>query len=598
MRDFFMHISGNNNVCFRDKAMDFFNALFPESINSYKIIDNIIITYSCDSEDELGSIPLVSKTKKAFFFIAGDYTLPESLLPTDRGKGEKVNLLLSLFELYEGKLFEKLSGHFNAVICYPEKKEIKVINSKLGLYPLYYSYFNGELLLSTRLGIFKNIFDKSNTNLSVIMQYCLYNYPVSSGTFIKGVSLLPAASVLTFVKQELSINRYWQTDELENEEKIPRNFDESVDLLDDTLNSIIGHKCASVVRTGISFTGGWDGRLILAYVLKHIQPEQILLYSHGTGQNPDILLPCQTAKNLKFNYVPVLLDDPVYKETQLKWIEDTIKYSDGLRQISRLHYLYNMDFLNKEYGIDHIISGNGGSNLLKSTNIHPCDVFNKYVIDLVGTDNFELTLKNHFDHCLNLFPEFSKDVEFEIFMSSFDYKYFRELNLIKDKTDRFFRFLLNEVERKYFGPELQSYKHLVKNFSPFFEDEFIKALRCTVFFTKRNSTGLGKSYYNSRLYSNLILRNNRLLAKEPTDRGFSMYEAANPFLFPVMATRYLIKRLKKPRSVDYFNNKDILNRYFADTFPNIKLLKMNSYSNRLFLENYLSAQAFLNIPEL
>ncbi len=228
-------------------------------------------------------------------------------------------------------------------------------------------------LFSSRLGVFKKILGEGETNHSVIMQHCLYNYPVSSQTFIKNVFLQPSGSVLVFNNKNLTINKYWSIDEELANSQGRLNFNNSIDLLDEVLNRTIKRYCSGNNQIGLSLTGGWDGRLLLSYALKYLSPDQLLLYSHGILESPDVNLPMVTSKKLGLNYVPILLDDPEYLNDQLQWAENTVKYSDGIRRVSRLHYLYNMAILNKRYGINKIISGNGGSNLLKSSNYQPGD---------------------------------------------------------------------------------------------------------------------------------------------------------------------------------------------------------------------------------
>lgn len=593
MKDFFLHIntSGDNNLTI--KANRFFEELFPEAINRVIDFDGVSISCSFATQVEHTNI-LYSPSKKAHIFISGDYNfsgLSSNITNTNSGQKE---VLLTLFERFGESLFSRMAGNFNAVIYYPDNQILKVINSKLGLYPLYYHHTGDELVLSTRLGFFKRLNKTSKPNFPVIMQYCLYNYPVSSATILENVSLLPAASILTFYQGKISISRYWSMMDEFGKESASKSFKRSVDLIDDVLNRSIGNVCKVHDRVGISLTGGWDGRLILAYAQKYLNADQIFLYSHGTEENPDVSLPMATAQKLGYHYLPVLLTDSKYVMHQLHWASETVKYSDGMRQISRLHYLYNMSLLKNENGIDFIVSGIGGSNLLKSTNYKPCDVFNKYVIELIESDNIEQTLKNHYNLINSSYSSLFSSIGLENFVNAFDLKSFDELSLIENKTQRFIYFLISEIERRYFGSELQSYKHLVTNYSPFFDDEFILALPQTVFFEPSLNRGLLKSHYISVLYAKLTAKNNKILSKEPTDRGFSMYEVANPFMFPVMLYKYFREKLKHPANPDYFNHKDFMKEYVRSNLPtNLQQLESDRL-NSLFIENYITASSFLD----
>lgn len=592
IRDFFVQINTPSQKDSSGKALKYFRELFANAVNEVIEENGFVLTYSKDQAID-AKMPIKCSHRNAHIYISGECDIPDYLIESTGNSADEQTIGM-LFEKHGESVFERLSGNFIVLINYHISKVIKVVNSKLALYPLYYYRNNDSLMLSTRLGLFREIIGTNHLNYGVLMQFSLYNYPVSSATFLKDVFLLPAASIMTFQHGELSIGRYWSIMEEFGKNSDIKSLKQSTALLDDVLNKTIGNKCKLHERVGISLTGGWDGRLILAYSLKYCIPDHILLYSHGTKDNPDVVLPSASAKKLGYNYLPVLLTDAEYVRQQLKWAEDTVKYADGLRQVSRLHYLYNMSVLKNEHEIDFILSGIGGSNLLKSTNYKPCDVFNKYVIELIESDNIEVTLKKHFDLMMSGHSALFNQIGFDEFLATFDLNSFTTLHQIQNKTQRFIYFLISEIERRYFGPELQSYRHLVTNYSPFFDDAFIIALANTVFFELASNTGLVKSHYISLLYARLTSKNNRSLSKEPTDRGFSMYDVANPLLFPVMLFKYFRKKYDRSAKPDYFNHKVFIQNYLHNQSSGLNNQQMPFEANRLFIENYVTAMTFLN----
>jgi hypothetical protein len=595
MKDFFVHFLGKDDTKSVNRAMRYFEAMFPDAVNRVEQINGLTIAYSSDHDKHLNVAPLVCKERNATLIISGDYDFPDSYINPVHSQMSKQELLLHLYTIHGDKLFEQLSGNFNILIFYTRSNKIKVINSRLGLYPLYYFQEGRKLMISSRLGIFRDIFGANFTNNAVVMQVCLYNYPIGSSTVIKDVFLLPASSILTFSQNELKIRNYWNIESKIQDSSRFMNFRDSVDIIDDVLDRAMRKKLGQNDKVGISLTGGWDGRLLLAYALKYVSHDRILLYSHGTPDAPDVSLPLKTSKKLNYHYVPILLNDPEYLQEQLNWAAKTVNYSDGARQVSRLHYLYNMSVLRNEHGINQIISGIGGSNLLKSSNYSPCDVFNKYIIELIKSDNLDETITAHYTKIKSANPQLFESVDLGDFISAINDDTFQRFRSIKDKDYRFIYFLIFEIERKYFGAELQSYKHLVTNYSPFFDDDFIGTILKTVFFKPGAFKGLIQSHFISLLYAKLTVRNNKPLAKEPTDRGFSMYEVANPLLFPVMAYKYYRNRYKyATTSQDYFNAKNVVHKY-AKTY-NLQIngsLNNSIQLNKLFFENYISTLSFL-----
>ena len=593
MRDFFVHKTPERESQYINCALSYFREHFPDAENSVKCYNGLIIAYSNDPSFDKINSPLWCEGRGAFLFIFGEYSFPDVLKSPRFNRTNYSETTIGLFEEHGDSLFEKISGNFNALIYYPNEKRLIVITSKLGLYPIYYHKHEKDFLVSSRLGIFKNISGAGKPDYAVIMQHCLYNYPISSKTFLKDVSLQPAGSVLSYFNRKLSITRYWLISEeiIDSQKKV--TFNNSVDFLDEVLDRIMRNLCKGINKTALSLTGGWDGRLLLAYALKYLSRDQLLLYSHGTMQSPDVILPLSISKKLKLKYIPVLLNYPQYLKEQMRWAVDTVKYSDGIRQVSRLHYLYNMSILRKEFGIENIISGNGGSNLLKSINYKPCHVFNRFVIEIIESDDFINTLHNHYDYCLSNFPSFFQNVGRDLFVESFEQDFFNSFFSIENKYQRFLHFLISEIERKYFGSEIQSYKHLVKNYSPFFDDEFIKALVRTTFIESDHMKGILKSYKISILYAKLIVRNNRDLAEEPTDRGFSMNDLSSPLNFPIMIFKYFKTKSRRTKHPDYFCNKHIPRYYTQKFFSGQKPFGWEDLSNKSFVENYISVISFL-----
>jgi hypothetical protein len=150
--------------------------------------------------------------------------------------------------------------------------------------------------------------------------------------------------------------------------------------------------------------------------------------------------------------------------------------------------------------------------------------------------------------------------------------------------------LISNIERKYFGAEMASYKHLVTNYSPFLDYDFISALVKTSFFGGYND---GKKYIstfnNSMLYAKLITRNSPELAAEPTDRGFSMEQMANPMKYGSLIVDYLKakSKVKAQTSGDY--NTEFAVRAFNEHFGmGLDELTKLEPLNKEFVANYLS----------
>ncbi len=138
MRDFFAHITQNRDQHFANEAFAYFNDLFPEADNTIKFYDDIIFVFSTDCAVDKITSPLWSESKKAYLFFSGDFYLPPHLTLSSGQLSDGYNDILHLFELYGETFFENISGNFNVLIYYLEDRRFVLVNSKLGLNPLYY----------------------------------------------------------------------------------------------------------------------------------------------------------------------------------------------------------------------------------------------------------------------------------------------------------------------------------------------------------------------------------------------------------------------------------------------------------------------------
>ncbi|MBM3436526.1 MAG: hypothetical protein FJY07_09970, partial [Bacteroidetes bacterium] len=239
------------------------------------------------------------------------------------------------------QFFKRLDGEFVILVINPTHQEITIYTSKLGLIPVYIFLRNKGIIITTRLGIIYQMVEKIGQNQAVKMQQCIYNYCFSDQTIFQNVTLLPSASVIQISGSGKSVNKYWSViDEMESH---PLSRKDSIVCINRSLDGIINDFLSDQKEVAISLTGGWDGRLILAYALKHLSVDDILLYSFGTKDAPDVFLPERTSKKLGFKYLPVYLDDKDYQDKIVGWAKDTAYNSDGMRSIKRSHYLYAMN---------------------------------------------------------------------------------------------------------------------------------------------------------------------------------------------------------------------------------------------------------------
>jgi len=585
MIDFsFIYTSRNNNQISK-RSRDFFETLY--SADQIETIheDRYCLTMVKDGK----AIPVQNflhyGSPNYLLLLMGDLRINDHV----PGVINEDALLENAAKVLNNKEFYKLDGNFLILSVDAAASEIKIINSKLGLIPCYYYSQGDEIIISTRLGLFKYVIDELMINWGAVAQYSLYNYVISDVTFYKSIYTLFPAGILSFKTNAFSLSSYWSIeDEMIDR---PLNFSESVNLLDNALNEIFLDILEEGKKIAISLTGGWDGRILLAYASKFLQNDHIVLYSFGSKDSPDVWIPSENAGNLGYQYLPIDLGQGEYAEAISSWAAETIYRSDGLRSAIRSHYLYSMNYLQDK--ADFAITGIGGSNLIKSKDYQPSNVYNQWVLELMLSEGFEKVLKQHFSYLKENYPEFFIELSEKEFIDSFNTQRINSLFGLYSPKKRMFHFLIGDVERKYFGYELMSYRHMMTNCAPFFDMRFIKALAKTTLLGGYTSGTTGSNFLKSAyLYAKLVNRNAPKLAKQKTDRGFSFHDLLHPFN-PNMIIRYVnMKKKVKNKSGDYFRNKEILKKMASVYLGDYKEIT-EKYPQDEFTANYLSTILYL-----
>ncbi len=595
MSDFFLTLSYSGKKQFNlEDIIEQYKSIYDNPSIVKNITDKLQVLLI--SNPSLPSVkPLFSNKLRKHLWVCGNllltnkmkenYSLKEnSLIPNDES-------LLNLFEDKGIEVFKEFAGWFNVITYSVDSNEIEIINSRLGLIPLYYFVKEDKVIISSRLSAFFKTLQNIEIDSGAVIQQCLYNYTFSDFTYIKNVKCLPASVVAKITSSKVTLKSYWSVrDEFVDK---PLNTKDSSELFDETFNSLIKSISDIQKKWCISLTGGWDCRLILAYALKYKAKEDIFLYSFGAKDSPDITIPAEISKKHKLNYIPIILDEDYLKTKFIDSARKTILYSDSHRSLKRAHYLYAIDMIRQHSSL--IITGIGGSNLLKSTAYSANNVFNKFVLGLIKNSNFEEELESQYSFIKSNYNFISNDFKYQDFIESFDIPYLKQLHEIDNVDERFCTYLVSNIERKYFGAEISTYRHLVFNYSPFFDYEFLQTLLKTSFFGGYNSIKLFPVLRNALLYSKLINRNNEFLGKENTDRNIPLYNMNTPGKYFNSLIKYLSKKNSaREKSSDLYNTRNVTQLFINTENTGMKNILHNHNINNDFIANYISINWYIN----
>jgi len=516
-----------------------------------------------------------------------------------------------LYHAYHAEFITHITGWHSIFILDSKNENAILCNDRLGLLPLFYYESDSAFVFASKLecipasGLMnKIVFDKTS-----IAELLLYNYPVSDHTFIKEVSTLKSASIVTFTGKT-TFSTYWSPAQLIV--KSPANKKTGTDTIDEALEKAFRKPFAGHNNTlYTTLTGGFDGRLVLSYLL-HSHRDRIHVFSFGAETSPDITIPEHISGQEHFPYTPFILDQDYMDHSFVDAACKTINYSNGLRSYKRSHYLHVMPQLSAK--TNTVISGNFGDEVIKFSQILPSEVISQELISLLSSDfrNRPLSPGNGNQQIKALFNSdpFVID-ELNSRLCSIE----EEVRGYDNLSEKFNHLKFTRIAPKFFGSELSSYNDFVCNFSPFLDIDVLTAFSGTVFsglYYPFNGNKLRHKEMANLLYAELIRRKHKTLLNYPTDRGFSISDLTNPL--GKLTVLYKKKFNKKPPVKDpyflrqsdelflAFNKKfsrdddklpldfsSVLNAGNADIKLTSKLASMNYWMSRISREYSVSS---------
>jgi len=507
-----------------------------------------------------GNYVISSSTNKDSILIGSAYFRDEYTVV--KSEISNTDSLLKLIKLLENtdNIYKIVTGFYNLLVVDNENKKAFLYNSSFGMRPIYYYKTNNGILISTNPWKINSYLNTSlPVNLSSVLQYIIFNYPLTEETIYENIFSLPSGSVLKFCHNMIKISRVFDSIELMNSPIY--NYKDSVNLIDYSLDKIISKFVGEKDNFSTSLTGGWDGRLIISYLFG--KGYNLNTYSFGSINSPDIIIPNNISKTTSINHTAYILDSNYYQTSFIELAKRTVLYGNGLRSITKSHYLLAIENeLNKRA---FILTGICGSNLMKSY-AAPGSVFNHSVYRFLVEPNYSdfISFITSQLNELNIFDLGFRMSDFVNMVNKLEVLY-DENKSINNEDIRVFRFLLNNIERKYFGTEIMTYSYLGENYSPFIDLGFIETLTMTPFFggyKKSRTSNIFINWRNSQLYASIINKRSPTLGKFISDKGVSLSDLEKLYMYPFIA----LMQWKRKR----FQNNRIKSNY--DHSQGIKIL--------------------------
>jgi asparagine synthase (glutamine-hydrolysing) len=217
------------------------------------------------------------------------------------------------------------------------RQTLFIVNDRLGLYPLYYSFHNGALLFAS--GVRSLLVDPAlprNVDHTAVAQFLTFDHLLDDRTLLAQVRLLPQASLLEFADGNLKIERYWEID-------YPHDYplcseQEYMDEFSFLIRQAVSRQAPGDIPAGILLSGGLDSRMLLAYLIeKGSQP--LHSFTWGIPGCDDARFARELAKKAGSPHH--------FFELKPDWLldkaEQAVRVTDGMGNLVNLHAFATLD---------------------------------------------------------------------------------------------------------------------------------------------------------------------------------------------------------------------------------------------------------------
>lgn len=507
-------------------------------------------------------------------------------------------LLPYLYKYYGEDLPLSVTGSFNLFIFEKESKQLIVVNDRLGFYPLHYYSNDSVFVFGSRIEVIlaSKLLEQTAMDITTIAEYLYFGYPVSDNTFIKNVNTLPNASSIRVSDSGFQKRTYWEIGD--DFTKITLSKADSLDHIDFALLKSV-KTCLAHIHgcINLSLTGGWDSRLILAYLLPEHRSD-LCCYSFGAAESDDIQVPKNIAQKENLAYTPFVLDSDYMRNSFITAAKDTVLLSGGMRSYKRSHYFHAIKEIG--YRSDNVLTGIFGDEVLKIGRPQGGVVISPNIITMLddGLDP-KRTLDRFLNSAISKLPfiiHTNTPSELVSRITGLQEK----LKKYPRKAEQYIAFRFEINLRKYFGYEASSYNDFAYCFSPFIDYDFIAAWMKTVYAGHRYSftkTSLTEQKQSVDLYTQLVMRQFPRLAYYISSRGYSMADTQNLLGKVKILCK---KRFGKPVVQDAFNTLGtdvIFKSSFRDSTDDCYSLSMDEslYEDRYQYSNALSLFYWLRV---
>ena len=192
-------------------------------------------------------------------------------------------VIMALYEKYNDNFLIHLPGMFSFALWDNKEKKLMAGRDRFGEKPFYYAFGkNGEFIFASEIkAILKTGLVEPEIDMSSIAHYLKRLYVSSEKTIYRNIFTLSPAHFLTLKNGDLSVKRYWNMPETNQQ----ISMDEAVGTLKKLLDTSIEEQLIADVPVGAFLSGGLDSSTIVGVASKYKKGLKTFSFGFGESKN-------------------------------------------------------------------------------------------------------------------------------------------------------------------------------------------------------------------------------------------------------------------------------------------------------------------------
>ena len=233
------------------------------------------------------------------------------------------------------------NGQFSVIV--DRGSEAWLATDRIRNWPLFYSRIGGQFVVSDDCGRLAGLKEKLSFNEASYNSFLTCGYTLNNLTLVKDIFQVEAGglTVLTDVAKDIF---YYNSSE---EESVFRDFPTAVREFREILEITFREYFIALQDRFIALplSGGYDSRLV-ALMASEFHPDNVLCYTYGRADNPELKLAEETALRLNLKWMPVIYDEKLIKD----FIHDDFfsRYYDWVSDLT------GMFFMQEYFSVRHL----------------------------------------------------------------------------------------------------------------------------------------------------------------------------------------------------------------------------------------------------